>query len=566
MVRHRLLFVGLTLVGCRGSGSDAAACDRPALVELGQALAQTPEHEQVARVMPGLVAACGELLPKPVANYFEKPREEQSREPSPGSDRLDPALESMLIEACPSWAMSGALILADAPADQRATAAYRACSFDRYGVLSEAELGPGSPLLVSWALHQWLLDQGLEGAQAKPITRALMALERKLAAIVVPVAGQTLPVASGLPLGDGFAIYVTRDAIRFNGQSLGSLADGEPAETELDGRLIRRVHDAFADVAEQQQAIHSANGEEWRRPVVIAADASTPYSTILAMIETTAELGFDEFGLAVDAGSEGIAQIPILLSVPKPRGAYVLKGPSSAIPQADPSIAMRLELGVEHTLLGVDGQELDRVEIKSDDFAAIIRYAEAFKRDHPRARRVVVSVEPSVPTQTLAAALAAVRGPECDIDELGCILTELVLTPDRAAEPDDQDEWEGYEDMEYGPRSPRPSLGRVVLDKHTVDGNLDADIVRRIVRAHQNELHACYDKGLARDPKLAGSLTIDFVIGGNGKVRSSVVESSTVSDATIATCVAKAIKRWRFPTSTDGKDVKVSYPFTLRPK
>jgi hypothetical protein len=42
--------------------------------------------------------------------------------------------------------------------------------------------------------------------------------------------------------------------------------------------------------------------------------------------------------------------------------------------------------------------------------------------------------------------------------------------------------------------------------KATVTGALDKDIIRRIVRAHINEVRYCYNQGLARDPgSAAGS-------------------------------------------------------------
>lgn len=106
---------------------------------------------------------------------------------------------------------------------------------------------------------------------------------------------------------------------------------------------------------------------------------------------------------------------------------------------------------------------------------------------------------------------------------------------------------------------------RVRQAKASTTGKLDKDIIRRIVRAHINEVRYCYSKGLVKDPKLAGRVGIDFAIGAAGKVTSSSVGNNTLADATVGKCIAKAVKRWKFPRPTDGGTVTVTYPFVLEP-
>ncbi|MEM6290562.1 MAG: AgmX/PglI C-terminal domain-containing protein [Myxococcota bacterium] len=108
-------------------------------------------------------------------------------------------------------------------------------------------------------------------------------------------------------------------------------------------------------------------------------------------------------------------------------------------------------------------------------------------------------------------------------------------------------------------------VAKVRQGKHTVTGSLDKQIIRRIVRAHVNEVRYCYEKGLVGDPSLEGTVTIDFTISGNGKVTASSVASDSVGDGTVGTCVSKKIKRWRFPKPLGGGVVKVKYPFTFSP-
>lgn len=98
-----------------------------------------------------------------------------------------------------------------------------------------------------------------------------------------------------------------------------------------------------------------------------------------------------------------------------------------------------------------------------------------------------------------------------------------------------------------------------------VKGALDKDIIRRIVRAHINEVRHCYNQGLVRDPNLKGRVAVQFTIGPTGKVPVAVVAQSSLKDGSVANCVAKAVKRWTFPKPQGGGNVVVTYPFVLEP-
>ncbi len=99
--------------------------------------------------------------------------------------------------------------------------------------------------------------------------------------------------------------------------------------------------------------------------------------------------------------------------------------------------------------------------------------------------------------------------------------------------------------------------------KAKVQGALDRDIIRRIVRAHINEVRSCYNAGLTKNPNLQGRVAINFVITGTGKVGSAVVQESTLKDKSVGNCIAKAVKRWKFPKPRGGGNVIVTYPFNL---
>lgn len=113
-----------------------------------------------------------------------------------------------------------------------------------------------------------------------------------------------------------------------------------------------------------------------------------------------------------------------------------------------------------------------------------------------------------------------------------------------------------------------PTLPRVRQARPEVVGTLDRDIIRRIVRAHVNEVRHCYNEGLSADPTLSGRVSIQFTIGNAGKVLESVVAASTLeeddAEEGVATCISTAVKRWHFP-KVEGEAVVVTYPFVLTP-
>ncbi|MEZ4429388.1 MAG: TonB family protein [Nannocystaceae bacterium] len=101
------------------------------------------------------------------------------------------------------------------------------------------------------------------------------------------------------------------------------------------------------------------------------------------------------------------------------------------------------------------------------------------------------------------------------------------------------------------------------IGKTTITGNMDKDVIRRIVRAHINEVRHCYQLGLGRDPNLKGRVSVQFQIGGSGKVMLAVVQESTVKDSRVGTCVTQAVRRWKFPRPHNGGAVLVTYPFVF---
>lgn len=109
-----------------------------------------------------------------------------------------------------------------------------------------------------------------------------------------------------------------------------------------------------------------------------------------------------------------------------------------------------------------------------------------------------------------------------------------------------------------GPASPRgktPSGPHVRLAKTEIRGAVVSRDVRRVVQSHLGEARACYRKALATSPGLAGRVALQFTVGPSGTVPMAVVQSSTVKDVGVGSCVAKATRAWKFPKPSLGNAV-----------
>lgn len=101
--------------------------------------------------------------------------------------------------------------------------------------------------------------------------------------------------------------------------------------------------------------------------------------------------------------------------------------------------------------------------------------------------------------------------------------------------------------------------------KAEIEGNLDKEQIRTVVRDHLNEVRYCYNQVLEVDPMAKGKLVVDFTIGSDGAVLKSAVGAGSQAPEQLGSCVAQAVRSWKFPAPTGGGTVAVSYPFLFEP-
>ncbi len=98
----------------------------------------------------------------------------------------------------------------------------------------------------------------------------------------------------------------------------------------------------------------------------------------------------------------------------------------------------------------------------------------------------------------------------------------------------------------------------------TSGGGLDRDAIAAVIQRNIGQVRFCYEQALQGAPELNGRVAMDFVIGGNGVVKSASVGSTTLNSKAVEECITMRLKSWKFPLPENGVDVKVSYPFVLR--
>lgn len=96
-----------------------------------------------------------------------------------------------------------------------------------------------------------------------------------------------------------------------------------------------------------------------------------------------------------------------------------------------------------------------------------------------------------------------------------------------------------------------------------VEGQLDREIIERVIRQHRREIRACYEQELQRNASLEGRVVVSFVIDPSGQVARASIGSSTMGNSTVEDCITLRVRRWRFPEPSGGGLVRVNYPFTF---
>lgn len=120
--------------------------------------------------------------------------------------------------------------------------------------------------------------------------------------------------------------------------------------------------------------------------------------------------------------------------------------------------------------------------------------------------------------------------------------------------------------VKLGRSNKHPQSGSIP-DVHAVAPKVGSGLgvhdVQYLVERRINELRFCYELGRARDARLAGSMTVQFVITPKGTSTNARILVSTLSDKSMSPCVLAALQRWTYPSPTNGSEVSVTQELTF---
>jgi hypothetical protein len=98
-----------------------------------------------------------------------------------------------------------------------------------------------------------------------------------------------------------------------------------------------------------------------------------------------------------------------------------------------------------------------------------------------------------------------------------------------------------------------------------LDGGLDRAIIQATIAKYLAQVRACYEQGLQKNSALAGQVSMGFEINGGGALNYAKVSKSSLGDSQVEQCISERMMTWKFPKPVGGVNVKVVYPFLLRP-
>jgi hypothetical protein len=111
---------------------------------------------------------------------------------------------------------------------------------------------------------------------------------------------------------------------------------------------------------------------------------------------------------------------------------------------------------------------------------------------------------------------------------------------------------------------PQIDLSQYTMDKGSgdvaeVEG---AESVEKVVSKRASQLQYCYEEQLRADTDLSGRVEVYWNIAG-GRITAVNVEVNTTGNDSLANCIVKKVKRWRFDADVNGP---VTCPFVFRKK
>ncbi|MEM6730351.1 MAG: AgmX/PglI C-terminal domain-containing protein, partial [Myxococcota bacterium] len=106
---------------------------------------------------------------------------------------------------------------------------------------------------------------------------------------------------------------------------------------------------------------------------------------------------------------------------------------------------------------------------------------------------------------------------------------------------------------------------KVTPGRTVTKGCLSQQVVGRVISRSNSRVRFCYEKGLQRNPNLAGKVTAAWIVGPTGSVLRANISQSTMGDATVEQCIVRVVQQMKFPPCAGGGTADVTYPWLFKP-
>jgi outer membrane biosynthesis protein TonB len=92
-------------------------------------------------------------------------------------------------------------------------------------------------------------------------------------------------------------------------------------------------------------------------------------------------------------------------------------------------------------------------------------------------------------------------------------------------------------------------------------GGLTPEQVRKVVERNRSAVQWCFEKELQKNPKLSGKVVVFWQIEPSGSVSTSRIKSSSIGSPDVEDCLSRQVRKWTFPSASNGQITKVFFPF-----
>jgi len=203
----------------------------------------------------------------------------------------------------------------------------------------------------------------------------------------------------------------------------------------------------------------------------------------------------------------------------------------------------------------------DAIEVDGKRVAIPIAPGTSFDHRAGRASTVRYAFQPTDTIERMLRIIAGVRDAFGGQLETSTTVIDIGMPPPAPKEASDDPGLGGIGLGSLGANRKPPSLRQGATQ---VNGRLPPEVIQRIVRQNFGRLRLCYENGLRTDPKLAGRVSVRFVIDRSGAVTSAQDGGSDLPNAGVVACVVRAFGNLSFP-QPEGGIVTVVYPIVFNP-